>query len=286
LKAREKYLGAIVVGALALALLGGVGAWVALAPIAFAQAPGHKVPKTRALAPAPAAPPEVAMPFRIGEKLDYRIAWATFSDAATLELNVPERRDLLGWQTWHLQAAFHTGRTVRTLFAIDDQFDSYTDTASLESRQFEMYLNELGKKQTNILRFVARGLPARTPGPFVIVAPGTRDPLGTLFALRAVDWQHMPQVIAPVYDGHDLYEMHAHIEALSDSIQVDAGTFKASRISITVFQNGKQDPAIQFTIWFANDAARTPVQVVATLPFGNLKVELTAAKQGDAATSR
>jgi hypothetical protein len=255
------------------------GGFLLHAPDVFAAQTStqHKAPKGR-VAPEPVAPPEVAMPFRVGEKLDYRIAWATFSNAATLELNVPERRDLLGWHTWHFQADFHTDHTVRSLFAIDDQFDSYTDTSSLEARQFEMYLNELGKKQNSVLRFVARGQTSRAPGPFVIVLPGTRDPLGTLFALRSVDWQHMPQVIAPVYDGHDLYEMHAHIEAMSDSVQVDAGSFTASRVTITVFQNGKQDSAIQFVIWFANNAARTPVQVVATLPFGNLKVELTQAK--------
>jgi hypothetical protein len=240
-------------------------------------APAHKSAKSRASAPSANA--EVPMPFRVGEKLNYRIAWSSFATAAVLELSVPERRELFGWRTWHFQAAFHTVRPVRTLFAIDDQFDSYTDASSLESRQFEIYLNELGKSETHVLRLTLAGQPLRTPGA-VVVLPGTRDPLGMLFTLRAVDWQRTPELSVPVYDGNDLYEMRAHLETASDTAQVDAGSFAASRISIRVFQNEKENPGIHFTIWLANDAARTPVLIAAELPFGSLRVELTSASRG------
>jgi Protein of unknown function (DUF3108) len=225
-------------------------------------------------------PVETPMPFRAGEKLEYRIAWSSFSDAANLELSVPERRDLYGWHTWHFQAAFHTVRPVRTLFAVDDQFDSYTDAASLECRQFEMYLNELGKGETDVFHLLPIGEKAHTASAAVLVLPLTRDPLGMLFTLRAVDWQRTPDLSVPVYDGRDLYQVRAHVEALADTVQVDAGSFKACRIAIAVFLNGKQTSSIRFTIWLANDAAHTPVQVAAELPFGDLRVELTAIKQG------
>jgi hypothetical protein len=218
------------------------------------------------------------MPFRVGEKLDYRVTWAAFNNAASVELSVPERREVFGWRTWHFRAAIHTLRPVRTLFQIDDQFDSYTDTSSLESRQFESYLNELGKTETHVLHLVPTGQSARAPGAAVVVLPGTRDPLGMLFTLRAANWQHMPELRAPVYDGQNLYEMRADIESAAEQISVDAGDFKASRIGIHVFQNEQENQAIHFTIWLANDAARTPILIAADLPFGNLRVDLTSAK--------
>jgi uncharacterized protein DUF3108 len=244
----------------------------------------HRPAKGRS--PAPAAEAEIAMPFRVGEKLEYRIAWSSFSDAANLELSVPERRDLFGWHTWHFQAAFHTVRPVRTLFAIDDQFDSYTDTASLECRQFEMYLNELGKPETDAFHLLPMGEKAHMANPSVAVLPGTRDPLGVLFTLRAVDWQRTPDLRVPVYDGRDLYQVQAHVEAQGDSVQVDAGSFKASRVAISVFLNGKETSGIHFTIWLANDSAHTPVQVAAQLPFGDLRVALTAIKAAGTGPSR
>jgi hypothetical protein len=266
--------------ALGLALLLPAIAPTGYAPVAQ-TAPPRSAGKNRIPKPPP-EPPEVAMPFRAGEKLDYRISWATFSSAADLELTVPERRDLYGWHTWHFQAVSHTLKSVRTLFAIDDQFDSYTDSASLECRQFESYLNELGKNYTNVLHLIPQGSSPHAPGAAVVVLPGTRDPLGMLFTLRAADWQHNPEARMPVYDGQTLYEMRARAEALIDQEKVDAGSFNTTRVGVSVFRNQKEDPAIHFTIWFANDAARVPVLIAAQLPFGSLRVELTSATAGRA----
>src|ERR1700737_4726485 len=87
--------------------------------------------------------PKLTPPFKVGEKLDYRVGWASFSSAASVRLAVGERRNLYGWDTWHLQALAHTVSPVRSLFVIDDQFDSYTDTQTLASHRYEMYLREL-----------------------------------------------------------------------------------------------------------------------------------------------
>lgn len=219
---------------------------------------------------------DVPMPFRIGETLNYEVAWATFSTAASVQLSVPERRDVLGWGTWHFRATAHTQSPVRTLFTIDDQFDSYTDTTTLESRQFEMYLDELGRKQNQTFHFVAQGQPAPGGVPVVIVLPGTRDPLGALYALRSVDWPHTQELRVPVYDGRNLYDLRAHLEAASDPVEIAAGKFSATKISLRLFQNDKEVSGTKFMAWLANDAARTPILLQGDLPLGSIHVELTS----------
>jgi Protein of unknown function (DUF3108) len=220
---------------------------------------------------------EVAMPFQLGEKLEYRVSWASFSTAANVELTVPERRNLYGWSTWHFRASADTINPVRRLFSIDDEFDSYTDATTLESRQYEMYLNELGKKVDRVWRFLAEGQSPRAPGPAVIVMPGTRDPLGTLYSLRAVDWQRTTQVGAPVDDGNQLYQMRAIREAAGEPVEVPAGSFSTTRIGIHVYQHNSELSGISFAVWIASNRARTPVVMQAELPFGTLRVELTSA---------
>ncbi len=229
----------------------------------------------------PAAPPtgELPVPFRAGETLEYRVAWAAFSSAASLELSVPERRNLFGRQTWHLRATAHTLNTVRSLFTIDDQSDSYSDVATLESRQYEFHLNELGRKQDEILHFLAEGQPSRAPGPVVMVPAGTYDPLGALYALRGVDWRRTQEFHIPVCDGHDVYQMTAKLEASGESVAVDAGTFTATHVSIHLFQRGQELPDNRFDLWLADDPARTPVKMQADLPLGTLRVQLTRATQ-------
>jgi hypothetical protein len=221
--------------------------------------------------------PEPPMPFRTGEGLNYRVAWAIFPNAAALQMNVVERRNLLGWQTWHFRASAHSEPPARTLFEVDDQFDSYTDTTTLESHQYEMYLDEMGSKQNAVLHLIPVGQSSRGTVAPVLVQPGTRDPLGAFYALRAVEWQRTPEFHVPVYDGSDLYEVRARQEAASEAVAVDAGNFQATKISLRLFEHGKEVPHTSFLVWFAHNAARTPVLVVAEMPVGNVRVELAAA---------
>jgi len=250
-----------------------LAAFLLLVPAALAQVSRGK-PKDAA-----ASVKELAVPYRAGETLNYRVAWTAFANAATVQLSVPEKRDFFGWRTWHLRALAHTLNPARALFAIDDQFDSYTDATTLESRQYEMYLNEMGEKEQHVLHFVPAGKTSRAPGPSVVVLPDTRDPLGALYALRSVDWQRTPELRVPVCDGRDIYEMDAKLEAASEQVTVDAGSFSASRISIRVSRNGKEVMGVRFTVWLANNATRTPVQMQAELPFGNVRIGLTSASQ-------
>jgi hypothetical protein len=221
--------------------------------------------------------PEPAMPFRVGEILNYRVAWAIFPNAAALQMNVVERRNLLGWQTWHFRASAHSEAPARTFFEVDDQFDSYTDTNTLESHQYELYLSEMGSKQNEVLHLISVGQSSRGTVAPVLVQPGTRDPLGAFYALRAVNWQRTPEFHVPVYDGSDLYEVRARQESASEVVAVDAGNFQATKISLRLFEYGKQVPHTNFLVWFAHNAARTPVLVLAEMPVGSVRVELTAA---------
>jgi hypothetical protein len=220
---------------------------------------------------------EIQMPFRSGEILNYRVEWAIFPNAAALQMSVVERRNLFGWQTWHFRAAAHSEAPARTLFEVDDQFDSYTDSTTLESHQYEMYLNEMGSKQNEVLHLVTIGQSSRGNVAPVIVQAGTRDPLGGFYVLRAVDWQRTPEFHVPVYDGSDLYEVRAREEAASDPVTVDAGKFQATKISIHLFEHGRELRHTSFLVWIAHNAARTPVLVLAQMPLGNVRVELTTA---------
>ena len=216
-------------------------------------------------------------PFRAGETLTYRVEWSAFSNAATVVLSVPEQRNLYGWATWHFRAAIHTIGSVRSIFQIDDQFDSYSDRSTFESRQFEEHLSELGRQKEDVMHFTATGEDAKGPGPMVVVLPGTRDPLAMLYDLRTVAWDHTPEFRAPVYDGKSMYEMRATREDANEPVAVAAGQFSTSRISIQLFQYEREVDNLHFEVWLANDAAKTPVLMRADLPFGNIRVELVSA---------
>jgi hypothetical protein len=235
-----------------------------------------KRPKPRAKAAAPAVPAVAAVPFRAGETLQYRILFSKYAvNAGKIETSVVEERNFFGHMAWHFRAAAHTLDTTRMLFAIDDQLDSYTSAANLFSLQFEMYLHEQGKEQTSLYRMTADGDPAPRDVTALRVAPGTRDAIGFLYNLRSADWQHTPELHAPVFDGHRIYDAVARIDTPQGTVSVLAGNFPASRIAIRLFDHGKEITDTHLWVWIASDPAHTPVLVEAEIPFGSARIELT-----------
>jgi hypothetical protein len=240
------------------------------------------VQTARPARPVPATPKrtstrDVAVPFNAGEHLSFRVIWSKFSvNAATIQLAVVERRDFFGRAAWHFRALAQTIDTMHVIYPLDDQIDSYTDAAQLNSIQYEMYLHEQGKQQTNSWRLISDGSAAPANVTAARVSPGTRDPISLLYLLRSTDWKSTPQLRAPVFDGKNLYDVVARLESPSEQAVVPAGQFTASKIIVRVFDHGQELGTTHFTVWLAQDATRMPVLVETELPIGTARLEMTA----------
>jgi len=221
------------------------------------------------------AQPAAELPLKTGEVLNYTANVSKLDNVATLTLKVAGKGNFLGKNVWHLQAAAHTLKPLRMVFELDDQFDSYSDSGTLASLQYEMRLNERGQKVELVQRMTSS---AREPAPpdatAARVLPGTRDPLGFMQFLRTTDWSSTRQVSSPVYDGHKLYDVRAKLVSAAAAVGVPAGDFRASKIEIHVFENGVESKDGSFTLYLANDAVRTPVLLEAIMPVLTARVEL------------
>jgi hypothetical protein len=219
------------------------------------------------------------LPLRRGEVLEYTANVSSLTNVANLKLQVGEHKDFFGKNAWHLQAFAHTESPLRMVFELDDQFDSYSDAGTMTSLQYEMHLSERGQKVDSVQRMTATGKePAPPDATETRVLPGTRDPLGMLQFLRNVDWTKTAEVRCPVYDGHKLYDVRAKLVSAGEAVTVPAGSYKTSKIEIRVFENGQEMKDTHFTMYFANNAARTPVLLEAIMPFATAQVQLVHAK--------
>jgi len=225
------------------------------------------------------AAPDPGLPLRGGEVLEYSANVASLSNVANLKLQVREHKDFLGKSVWHLQAFAHTENPLRMVFELDDQFDSYSDAATMASLQYEMHLSERGQKVSSVQRMTTTGKePAPPDATATRVLPGTRDPLGMMQYLRNVDWTKTAEVRGPVYDGHKLYDVSAKLAGSGEAITVPAGSYKTSKIEIRVLDNGQEMKDAHFTVYFANNVGRTPVLLEAIMPFATARVELQRSK--------
>ena len=222
---------------------------------------------------------EAGLPLRSGEVLEYTANVASLTNVASLKLQVREHRSFFGKNAWHLQAFAHTENPLRMVFTLDDQFDSYSDASTMASLQYEMHLNERGQKVESVQRMTSTG---KEPAPPNVtearVLPGTRDPLGLLQYLRNVDWTRTTEVRCPVYDGHALYEIEAKVAGPDEVVSVPAGSYKATKIGIQVFQNRQEMKDAHFTLDIASGAGHTPLLLEAVMPVATARVELMRAR--------
>ena len=222
---------------------------------------------------------DAGSPLRAGESWQYSANVSKLNDVANLRLKVAEKRNFLGKSAWHLQAFAHTENPLRMVFALDDQFDSYSDAGTLVSMQYEMHLNEKGQTVDSVQRMSPA---VRDPAPADAIAarvlPGTRDPLGMMQYLRTVDWTKTPEVRSPVYDGHKLYDVRARLEARGEPVTVPAGNFNTLKIELRVLDNGAEMKDAHFILYLSNTDARLPVLLEAVMPFAVARVELVKAE--------
>ena len=238
--------------------------------------PSGAAAKSPSVAKPSADPPvDSGLPLKAGEILDFTADVAKVSNVADLRLQIAEKRNFLGKNAWHLQAFAHTQNPLRMVFELDDQFDSYSDPASMTSMQYEMHLSERGQKVTSIQHLTSTGRDAAPPNASQThVLPGTRDPLGMMQYLRHVDWTKTHQVQGPVYDGHKLYDVRASLAGSGQSVTVPAGSYSADKVEVRVFDNGEEMKDAHFFVYFAHNDQRTPVLLEAEMPFASARVAL------------
>lgn len=221
------------------------------------------------------APDMPLVPFHVGERLAFRVLWSKYAvHAARLEFAVVALGRYFSHEAWHFRLQAHTTDTTRMVYSLDDQFDSYTDAARLISLQYEMYIREQGKQQTDAWRITTAGNAAPPHAAVARVLPGTRDPIGLLYVLRATDWRSRTELRTPVFDGHHLYEVVARRGPELEKVTVPAGQFDALRIEVRVFDRGRKLSGTHFSLWLARDATRTPVLIEAVVPIGTARIEL------------
>jgi Protein of unknown function (DUF3108) len=250
----------------------------ALVALALALgAAGIHAQQTKSRKKKPAPPPAAAaVPFRPGERLEYAVQWNKFVTAALLKLTVVEQRDFFGQPAWHFQAMAQTIDPVHMIYTLDDQFDSYTDAVTLESRQYEAYIREQGKRDDLVVPMATKPELERTGVQVYLVLPGTQDPLGFFYELRAHDWGKEPSMRVPVFDGHRFYEIQAQRESAGMPVAVAAGNFVVTRIALKILQGGQEVPNLKVWVSLTGDASRTPVLIEAEAPFGTVRAEMTA----------
>ncbi len=211
---------------------------------------------------APAAPPE---------SLQFAIEWRLIP-AGTAKLSwLPTQRPNSSEIRLHLESAGLVSR----LFRVDDDYRALLGP-NLCAESSSLIAKEGNRSKETRVTFDAKAakafwtekdlVKAATTNKEVEIPPCVHDVMGGLLALRSLRLEPGKTVRIPISDGKK--SVQARIEAQDrEDIHTPAGTFRAVRYEVYLFNNVLFSKPGHLHIWLTDDERRLPVQLQVRLQF-------------------
>jgi hypothetical protein len=226
----------------------------------------------------PLAPPD-SSPLQVGEKLTYRISWSNFVEAGTAELSVSSGSSTVA-NSYRLQLKAITTPAISSVYTFKDEFVSFFDAGLGAPTLFEKNFTEKKRTVNEKVAFdqvnrSATFTNSNKQNQTIPIDLGTQDPLSALYAVRSLGLKPGLQVIFPVLDGGKKYLVEIRVTG-SDLISTSLGSFNTHRMEVALRREGVSVNDKKVTVWFTNDARKTPVLSSVSLPVGAALIELTS----------
>ncbi len=215
------------------------------------------------------------LPFVVGERLNYDIAWGNFASVGKASFEV-RRQGMLG-QTRVFEffgEATNTG-VARSLITVNDQLSSFVAVDSLVPVRTDLRLRE-GKrfKQVTANYDWNNNKALLSSGSQTDLQPGTLDLLSLFYFVRAADLQIGAAFNATFLDANHRPQMVTLRVAKQETITSGIGAKDALQIDILAPEPAK---LLLAQVWISNDARRLPLYLVTRTRFGEIRFQLTNA---------
>ncbi|MFN0087723.1 MAG: DUF3108 domain-containing protein [Blastocatellia bacterium] len=215
------------------------------------------------------------LPFIVGERLNYDIAWGNFASVGKASFEV-RRQGMLG-QTPVFEffgEASNTG-VARSLITVSDQMSSYVAVDSLVPVRTDIRLRE-GKrfKQTTANYDWNSNKAMLSSGTQTDLHPGTLDLLSLFYFVRAADLKIGASFSSIFLDANHRSQMVVVRVAKHETINSAIGAKDALQLDILAPEPAK---LLLAQVWISNDARRLPLYLVTRTRFGEIRFQLTNA---------
>lgn len=218
-------------------------------------------------------------PFKLGEKLVYRISYLETIEAGTAHLDVSSGGSKHS-NFFRLRLKARTSSAINSIYQLNLEYLSIFDLQSGSSREYRKYLRETKKIVRESMTFnpqqgVATLVNKKKELKRIPVELGTQDPISALYFLRTLQLKPGLRIIIPVIEGERIYQVHIKVlenELISNSI----GGFLAHRVEAVIKLGQKFLDNKKMTFWFTRDHRKIPILASVSLPFGSVLVELVS----------
>ncbi len=218
-----------------------------------------------------------AVPFTVGERLEYEVSWSSFLVAGELVLEIKERRNIDGVDAYHVSAeAQSVGLVNLTILKVKDVYNSFINATTLQPFRAEKNSRRGKKREQGAMTLDQQGGKATLEdGKQIAIPQGTYDLASLLYAIRTIDLKgNKPQRFTLIEDGK-LYDLSVEIEG-REKLTTRIGKYNIVRVATKAVSSRNKDP-YQLRIFLTDDAERLPVLITAEPAWGQVRVELTNA---------
>lgn len=249
--------------------------------VSFGQAasPAPKTPADASVRSAPAASifaPPPGYKFPSGLAYVYAVEWHLFNAGTAIV-----RMDLDGAQH-RVTATADSGGVVNTLYKVHDHFEALFDPRTFCSLTINKHAEEGPHKRDTTVKFDyaqkktfldEKNLKTGELKHEQNDIPGClTDVITGFYYLASLPLQPGYETMFPINGGGKTTVAEAKVET-REQVKVPAGTFQTLRVHVEAISGALQGKGA-VTVWFTDDANRTPVQMRSKLGWGTLLFRL------------
>ena len=228
---------------------------------------------------------ERAVPFKVGETLEYDVGWSSYLTAGTATLAIREKKPSYGSVAYYAIAEGRATGVVAALYRVYYKADTLLDVYSLLPQRGSVYGEERRSRRLRATRFDQAKRRAQyevTPaaGPQKPIAlPGpTHDALSVVLALRTLRLREGLSVTLPVSDGGRVFRLQATVRG-RERLSTRLGQLMAWRIEPAIVGDEGEIGASKLTLWLSDDPQKWPLLMEADMPVGKFRLTLRSARQ-------
>ena len=205
--------------------------------------------------------------FKAGEKVTMSVYYAVagiYVDAGTATFSTT-LENLNGRPVFHVVGEGRTNSSYDFLYKVRDKYESYIDTATMQTLKFIRNVNEGGYKKYQNVSFNKTANTAVSADGVFKVPECVQDVVSAVFYARNIDFSLLKpndKITFSMFLDNEVYNMYIRYLG-KEQIKTKYGKFNAIKfkpllIKGTIFEGGEQ-----MTVWVTDDQNRIPIRIEA-----------------------
>jgi hypothetical protein len=212
---------------------------------------------------------ESSLPFAIGEKLNYDIAWGKFASVGKASFEVRQQGMLGDNRVFELYGEATSRGAAQTLINVNDQLSSFVLIDKLTPVRTDLRLHE-GRRSKQVTATYNNNTATLSNGTVVAISPGTLDLVSLFYAIRASEMKIGAIYNFPFLDANHRLRVATIKVAKQETIDGPTGQRNSWQLDILIGQT------LVAQAWVSNDTARLPLYIATRTRFGELRFILTS----------